>query len=84
MPIFNASITQLDFNLKLSLRTVFSVKVENINIGALYLDLPAFNFTVNTLTNAMSDCQTPPAGTSSDQIYAELIHLNGDLIAELS
>jgi hypothetical protein len=83
-PIFNASMPQLDFSVQLSLRTVFSVTVEDINIGALYLDLPAFNLTVNTLTNAMSNCQTPPAGTPSDEIYAELIHLNGALIAELS
>ncbi|MCJ1383187.1 hypothetical protein MMC17_006300 [Xylographa soralifera] len=83
-PIFNASMPQLDFSMQLSLRTVFSVTVENINIGALYLDLPAFNLTVNTLTNAMSNCQTPPAGTPSGEIYAELIHLNGALVAELS
>jgi hypothetical protein len=75
---------KLDFSLQFSLRTVFSVTVEDINIGALYLDLPAFNLTVNTLSNAMSNCQTPPAGTPSDQIYAELIHLNGALVAELS
>jgi hypothetical protein len=75
---------KLDFSLQFSLRTVFSVTVEDINIGALYLDLPAFNLTVNTLTNAMSNCQTPPAGTPSDQIYAELIHLDGALVAELS
>ena len=83
-PIFNASMPQLDFSVQVSLRTVFSVTVEDINIGALYLDLPAFNLTVNTLTNAMSNCQTPPAGTPSDEIYAELIHLNGALVAELS
>ena len=75
---------QLDFSVQFSLRTVFSVTVEDINIGALYLDLPAFNLTVNTLKNAMSDCQAPPAGTPSDEIYAELIHLNGTLVAELS
>jgi hypothetical protein len=83
-PIFNASMPKLDFSLQFSLRTVFSVTVEDINIGALYLDLPAFNLTVNTLTNTMSNCQTPPAGTPSDQIYAELIHLDGALVAELS
>ncbi|MCJ1390596.1 hypothetical protein MMC18_003456 [Xylographa bjoerkii] len=83
-PIFNASMPQLDFSVQLSLRTVFSVTVEDINVGALYLDLPAFNLTVNTLTNAMSDCQTPPAGTPTDEIYTELIHLNGALVAELS
>ena len=58
--------------------------VEDIDVGALYLDLPAFNLTVNTLTNAMSNCQTPSASTPSDDIYAELIHLNGALVAELS
>jgi hypothetical protein len=84
MPIFNASIPQLDFSVQFSLRTVFSVTVENINIGALYLDLPAFNLTVNTLTNALSNCQTPSASTPSDEVYAELIHLNGALVAELS
>jgi hypothetical protein len=75
---------QLDFSMQFSLRTVFSVTVEEINIGALYLDLPTFHLTTNTLTNAMSNCQTPPEGTPSDEIYAELIHFNGELIAQLS
>jgi hypothetical protein len=74
----------LDFTVQLSLRTVFSVTVEKIIIGALYLDLPAFNLTVDTLTNALSNCQAAPSGTSSDDVYAELIHVNGALVAELS
>ena len=68
----------------LALRTVFSVTVEGVDVGALTLDLPAFDFNVNTLTNKMSNCQTPPAGTPSDQIYAELIHMHGSLDAILS
>lgn len=83
-PIFNASIPQLDFSVQLALRTVLSITVEDINIGALFLDLPAFNLTAATLTNALSTCQTPPSGTPSDQIYAELIQMNGALVAELS
>ena len=75
---------QLDFNVLFSLRTVISVTVEDINIGALYLDLPAFNLTVNTLTNALSSCQTPPAGTPPDEIYAELIQASGGFAAQLS
>ena len=58
--------------------------VEGINVGALLLDLPAVNFIVNTMTNATSNCQTPPAGTPSHEIYAELIHLSGALNATLS
>jgi hypothetical protein len=83
-PIFNASIPQLDFNVMFSLRTVISVTVEEINIGALYLDLPAFNLTVNTLTNALSSCQPAPAGTPSDEIFAELIQASGAFVAQLS
>ena len=83
-PIFNASMPQLDFNILFSLRTVFSVTADDINIGALYLDLPAFNLTVNTMTNATSNCQAPLADTPPDEIYAELIHLDGELVAELS
>jgi hypothetical protein len=83
-PIFNASNPQLDFSFQLSLRTVFSITVEEINVGSLILDLPAFNLTVATLTNALSTCQTPPPGTPSDHIYAELIQMNGALVAKLS
>jgi hypothetical protein len=83
-PIFNASMPQLDFSMQISLRTVFSVTAEDLNIGALYLDLPAYNLTINTLSNATSNCQTPQPGTPSDEIYAELIHLDGALVAELS
>lgn len=68
----------------LALRTVFSVTVESIDVGTLTLDLPAFDFSVNTLTNKMSNCQTPPASTPSDRIYAELIHMHGSLDAILS
>jgi hypothetical protein len=60
------------------------VTVESIDVGSLYLDLPAFNLGVKTLTNAMSNCKSPPPGTPSDNIYAELIHLDGTLLAELS
>lgn len=84
IPIFNASIPQVEFSIQLSLRTVLSITVENINVGGLFLDLPAFNLTVATLTNALSNCETAPSGTPSDQIYAELIHMNGELVAELS
>lgn len=83
-PIFNASIPQIEFNVEVSLRTVLSITVEDINVGALFLDLPAFSLDVATLTNALSDCKTPPSGTPSDQIYGELIHMNGSLIAGLS
>ncbi|KIM98650.1 hypothetical protein OIDMADRAFT_147096 [Oidiodendron maius Zn] len=83
-PIFNASMPQLDFNIMFSLRTVFSVTAEDINIGALYLDLPAFSLTVNTMTNATSNCQAPLADTPPDEIYAELIHLDGEFVAKLS
>jgi hypothetical protein len=83
-PIFNASLPKLDFNVQLSLRTVFSVTVEAINVGALFLDLPAFNLTVNTMTNALSNCQAPPSGTPTDKIYRELIHTTGTFLAELS
>jgi hypothetical protein len=75
---------KLEFSAMLALRTVFSVTVESIDVGTLTLDLPAFDFSVNTLTNRMSNCQTPPAGTPSDQIYAELIHMHGSLDAILS
>ena len=60
------------------------MSIEDINIGALYLELPAFNLTVNTLNNVLFNCKTAPAGTLSDQIYAELINLNGALVASLS
>ncbi|TAQ85817.1 hypothetical protein B7494_g5863 [Chlorociboria aeruginascens] len=83
-PIFKGSMPKLDFSMKFSLRTVFSVTIEGMNIGVLTLDLPAFNLTVNTVTNATSNCQIPPANTSSNEIYAELVHLNGTLVAELS
>ena len=83
-PIFNASIPQMEFNVQLSLRTVLSITVEDINIGALFLDLPAFKLDVATMTNALSTCKTPSSGTPSDQIYAELIHMNGALVANLS
>ena len=75
---------KLEFNAMLALRTVFSITVESVDVGALTLDLPAFDFSVNTLTNKMSNCKTPPAGTPSDQIYAELIHMHGSLNAILS
>lgn len=75
---------KLDFSVEFALRTVFSMAVEGIDIGALYLDLPAFDFTIDTLTNKMSNCKTPPVGTPSDQIYAELIQLQGKLDAKLS
>ena len=83
-PIFNASIFQLEFNAELSLRTVLSVTFDDVNIGALILDLPAFRLDVATLNNALSSCQPPPSGTPSDQIYAELIHMSGGLVANLS
>lgn len=83
-PIFNASRPELDFSVQISLRTVIGITVEEVNIGALMLDLPAFNFTAATVTDSLSNCKPPPAGTSSDQIYAELIHINGDLLAVLS
>ena len=83
-PIFNASVPQLEFSVQFSLRTVFSITFEDINVGALYLDLPAFNLTVDTLSNAMSNCQTPPAGTPPDEVYSELIQVNGAYVAELS
>ena len=83
-PIFNASMPQLNFSIQFSLRTVFSVTFEDINIGALYLDLPAFNLTVNTLPTAMYNCQPPPAGTPSNEIYSDLIQANGAFVAELS
>jgi hypothetical protein len=83
-PIFNASIPQVDFSLQLSLCTVFSITVEDINVGALFLDLPAFKLDVATLTNALKTCKAAPSGTPSDQVYAELIHMNGALVAELS
>lgn len=75
---------QLDISAMLSLRTVFSVTVEGFDVGSLTLDLPAFDFGVHTLQNMMSNCQNPPAGTPSDQIYEELIHLSGNLDAILS
>jgi hypothetical protein len=75
---------KLEFNAMLALRTVFSVTVESVDVGALTLDLPAFDFSVNTLANKMSNCQSPPAGTPSDQIYDELIHMHGSLDAILS
>ena len=83
-PIFNASSPELDFSVQISLRTVISITVDEVNIGALTLDLPAFKFTAATMTNSLSTCKPAPAGTPSDQIYAELIHMNGDLVAELS
>ena len=75
---------KLDFNMNFALRTVFSVTVEDINVGALYLDLPAFDLTVNTLQHKTSNCQTPSAGTPPDQIYDELIHMGATLNAILS
>ena len=39
--------------------------------------------TVSTLNNVTSKCQTPPSGTSSKDIYKELINLTGDLNAVL-
>ena len=83
-PIFNASRPELDFSVQVSLRTVIGITVEDVNIGALMLDLPAFKFTAATVTDSLSNCKPPPAGTSSDQIYAELIQITGDLVAELS
>ena len=74
---------QLDFSASLSLRTIFSVNVEDIDVGALVLDLPALDMGVKTLQNKMSNCKTPPAGTPPDQIYAELIHLSASLDAVL-
>ena len=68
----------------LALRTVFSVSVESINVGNITLDLPAFDFNANTVTNKLANCQSPPPGTPSDQIYAELIHMHGSLDAILS
>lgn len=68
----------------LSLRTVFSVSVESIDVGTLTLDLPAFDFNVNTVTDKTSNCKTPPPGTPSNQIYGELIHMHGSLDAILS
>lgn len=75
---------QLDFDVQVSLRTVFSITYEEVNIGAIILDLPAFQLTVDTMTNATSNCQPPAADTPSDEIYAALIHLSGSLKAELS
>ena len=83
-PIFNASRPELEFSVQISLRTVISITVEDANIGALTLDLPAFKFTAATVKNSMSNCKPPQAGTPSDQIFAELIHVSGDLVAELS
>ena len=83
-PIFNASVPKLEFNVQLSLRTVLSVTFEDVNIGALILDLPAFRLDVATLSDALSNCKSPPSGTPSDQIYAELIHMHGGLVANLS
>lgn len=75
---------EAEFSIQLSLRTVFSVTVEEINVGALYLDLPAFNLTANTVTNMLSNCQSPSANTPPDDIYAELIDVNYALVADLS
>ena len=75
---------KLDFSAMLALRTVFSVSVESINVGNLTLDLPAFEFNANTVTNKMANCKTPPPGTPSDKIYAELIQMGGSLDAILS
>jgi hypothetical protein len=75
---------ELDFSLTFALRTVFTVTVQDINIGTLNLDLPAFDMEVETLSKKMSDCSTPPAGTPADQIYDQLIHLSGSLDAVLS
>ena len=58
--------------------------VEGMDVGAIYLDLPAFDLNVKTMTNRLRNCQTPPAGTPPDQIYAELIQLHGELDAILS
>ena len=83
-PIFNASRPELDFSVQLSLRTIISITAEEVNIGAITLDLPAFKVTAATMTDALSNCKAPTAVTPSDQIYAELIHVNGSLVAELS
>ena len=82
-PMFNASVPKLDFSAMIALRIVFSVTMESYDVGALTLDLPAFDFTANTLTNKLKDCKPAPAGTPQDQIYAELIHLGGSLDAKL-
>jgi hypothetical protein len=83
-PIFNATIPQLEFDIKISLRSVFSVNTAGFDLGKLNLDLPAFDLSVETLSHMLSDCQSPPPGTPSDEIYDALIHLNGALVAELS
>lgn len=83
-PIFNATMPQLDFSAMLALRTVFSVDVEGLDVGALTLDLPAFDLTVNTMQNMLADCKRPPPGTPPDKIYAELIHMGATLDAKLS
>jgi hypothetical protein len=57
------------------------VTVEDINIGALYLDLPAFNLTLETVTQTNSTCQTPLPG---DEVYTELIAMDGALVSVLS
>jgi hypothetical protein len=83
-PIFNASLPKLDFSLELALRTVVSLNVEDFAVGSLTLDLPAFNFEVRTVTNKMSNCQSPKVDTPPDEIYADLIHVTGSLNATLS
>ena len=75
---------RLDFSATLALRTIFSVSVEDINVGSLFLDLPAFDLGVTTLQNKLSNCKPPPPGTPPDQIYAELVQLSATLDAKLS
>jgi hypothetical protein len=82
-PIFNTTIPSLDFSAMLALRTIFSVDVEGLDVGALTLDLPAFDLNVQTEQNMLADCTTPPPGTPSDKIYQELIHLTASLDAKL-
>lgn len=72
--------------MQFSLRIVFSIAIEDINIVSLALDLPAFNLTVITVTNALSNCQPAPvrATTSSDDVFAELIQVKREFVAKLS
>ena len=83
-PIFNATMPSLDFSAMLALRTVFSVDVEGLDVGALTLDLPAFDLEVQTKQNMLANCKAPLPGTPSDEIYQELIHLSASLDAKLS
>ena len=74
----------LDFSAMLALRTVFSVDVEGLDVGALTLDLPAFDMSVQTEQNMLANCKVAPPGTPSDKVYQELIHLTASLDAKLS